>query len=76
MAGGQNWGGLAYDPNNKLLVMPQNYVVSHNKLVPRDQKPAVDQEFEYQGYSPNEGTPYVVKHEVLLSPFGVPSLGE
>lgn len=72
VAGGQNWGGLAYDPNNKLLVMPQNYVVSYNKLVPRDQKPAADQEFEYQGYSPNEGTPYVVKHEVLLSPFGVP----
>ena len=72
VAGGQNWGGLAYDRKHNLLIMPQNYVVSFNMLVPREQVPVATQEFEYRDYSPNFGTPYVVKHEILLSPFGVP----
>jgi quinoprotein glucose dehydrogenase len=74
VAGGQNWGGLAHDPNTNLLIMPQNYVVTHNMLVPRE---AVDVdserfEFEFEDYSRHIGSPYVVKHEVLLSPFGIP----
>lgn len=72
VAGGQNWGGLAYDANNKLLIMPQNYVVTHNTLRLRDEVPFVSQKVEYDDYSADIGTPYVVKHEVLLSPFGVP----
>ena len=72
VAGGQNWGGLAYDRNNNMLIMPQNYVVTYNKLVPREQQIVASQNFEYEDYSPNQGTPYVVKHEILLSPFGVP----
>jgi len=72
VAGGQNWGGLAYDGRHNLLIMPQNYVVSFNMLVPREQVPAGSRNIEYQDYSPNFGTPYVVKHEILLSPFGVP----
>jgi quinoprotein glucose dehydrogenase len=72
VAGGQNWGGLAYDRNNNTLIMPQNYVVTHNKLVPRELVPEASEGFEYDNYSPHRGVPYVVKHEVLLSPFGVP----
>jgi quinoprotein glucose dehydrogenase len=76
VAGGQNWGGLAYDRNNNLLIMPQNYVVTYNKLVPRESVP-VDRErfeFEFEDYSRHLGVPYVVKHEVLLSPFGIPCI--
>lgn len=72
VAGGQNWGGLAYDGNDNLLIMPQNYVVTHNRLVPRAQIPLADLQLETADYSPNTGTPYLVKHEVLLSPFGIP----
>jgi quinoprotein glucose dehydrogenase len=72
VAGGQNWGGLAYDANNRLLIMPQNYVVTHNTLIPREQAPFAGEGSEDDDYSPDIGTPYVVKHEVLLSPFGVP----
>jgi len=72
VAGGQNWGGLAYDSNNNLLIMPQNYVVTYNELVPRERVPLAEQESEHSDYSPNLGAPYIVKHEILLSPFGVP----
>jgi len=72
VAGGQNWGGLAYDPLHKLLVMPQNYVVAFNMLLRRDQVSLDSEDFRAFDYSPNLGTPYVVKHEILLSPFGVP----
>ena len=74
VAGGQNWGGLAYDPNNNLLIMPQNYVATYNKLVPRESVPVDRQQVEYQDYSSHLGSPYVVKHGILLSPFGVPCL--
>lgn len=69
VAGGQNWGGLAYDRNNNLMIMPQNYVVTYNKLVRREDKPIVNQE---EDYSEHLGAPFVVMHEILLSPFGVP----
>jgi quinoprotein glucose dehydrogenase len=72
VAGGQNWGGLAYDSNNNLIIMPQNYVVTHNMLVPREQVPLASLNDRSAAYSPNFGAPYVVKHEILLSPFGVP----
>lgn len=72
VAGGQNWGGLAFDANARLLIMPQNYVVTHNTLIPRQQVPFLHESFEGSDYSPGIGAPYVVKHEILLSPFGVP----
>ncbi|NQX87554.1 MAG: pyrroloquinoline quinone-dependent dehydrogenase [Halioglobus sp.] len=74
VAGGQNWGGLAYDPVNNLLVMPQNYVVTHNKLLPRE---PVDVAEGNQLEIPSRhlgAAPYVVQHEVLLSPFGIPCI--
>jgi quinoprotein glucose dehydrogenase len=74
VAGGQNWGGLAYDRNDNLLIMPQNYVVGYNMLLPREQVAVASEEFRHYDYSPNLGTPYIVKHEILLSPFGVPCL--
>jgi len=74
VAGGQNWGGLAYDPVHNLLVMPQNYVVAFNMLLRRDQVTLDSEDFRAFDYSPNLGTPYVVKHEILLSPFGVPCI--
>lgn len=74
VAGGQNWGGLAYDSNEQLLIMPQNYVVTYNTLLPRDHVTLSSEDFDDFDYSPNLGTPYVIKHEVLLSPFGVPCL--
>jgi len=74
VSGGQNWGGLAYDAKRKLLVMPQSNVVVYNQLIPREQNPDTHEDSLYLGFSPNYGTPYIVKHEILLSPFGVPCI--
>jgi quinoprotein glucose dehydrogenase len=74
VAGGQNWGGLAYDSNEQLLIMPQNYVVNYNTLVPRDEVTLASEDLRDFDYSPNLGTPYIIKHEILLSPFGVPCI--
>jgi quinoprotein glucose dehydrogenase len=72
VAGGQNWGGLAVDANDNLLIMPQNYVATYNMLEPRAQVPLAVLNAKHSDYSPEIGAPYVVKHEILLSPFGVP----
>lgn len=72
VAGGQNWGGLAVDRNTRSLIMPQNYVVTYNTLLPREQVPPRLFNSDDEDYSPDYGSPYVVKHEVLLSPFGIP----
>ncbi|MDX1734814.1 MAG: PQQ-binding-like beta-propeller repeat protein [Halioglobus sp.] len=74
VAGGQNWGGVAHDPVNNLLVMPQNYVVTYNKLLPRESMPELPAGDDRGGYSPNLGTPFVIKHEILLSPLGAPCI--
>ncbi|MEM9255801.1 MAG: pyrroloquinoline quinone-dependent dehydrogenase [Pseudomonadota bacterium] len=74
VAGGQNWGGLAFDPINRLLVMPQNYVVTYNQLKLRDAIPPERLDSELDSYSPNLGAPFVIRHEVLLSPWGMPCI--
>lgn len=74
VAGGQNWGGMAVDPANNLLVMPQNYAVTHNMLLPRSAATDWDDDAIGMGMSPNAGTPYVIRHEVLLSPLGMPCI--
>tara|TARA_R110002073_G_scaffold3808_14_gene25441 strand:+ start:2059 stop:4029 length:1971 start_codon:yes stop_codon:yes gene_type:complete len=74
VAGGQNWGGVTFDAVHNALVMPQNHVVTFNKLIPRAQAGDALKGNEMGGDSPAAGTPYVIRHEVLLSPFGAPCI--
>lgn len=75
VAGGQNWGSLAYDAPNNALVMTQNYVVTYNKLIRRKEAPTdAGEGDEIGGYSPNEGSPYLVEHGLMLSVFGTPCI--
>jgi len=68
-AGGINWGSVAFDPARRLLVMQQNHIAQVHTLIPRDQVP---EQRKGWGVGPQEGTPYAVRHEVLVSPFGTP----
>jgi len=68
-AGGANWGSVAFDPQRRLLLMQQNHVAQVHTLIPRDRVP---EPRDGWGISPQEGTPYAVRHEVLVSPFGSP----
>lgn len=74
VAGGQNWGSLAHDAPHNALVMPQNYVVTYNKLIRREDGPEELRAGELGGYSANAGTPYMVEHGLLLSVFGTPCI--
>ncbi len=74
--GGQNWGGMAYDPNANLLIVPDNHLAAEVKLIPRSdfestrasgRKLNGDWEF-----APQHGTPYGMMRRFLLSPKGLP----
>jgi quinoprotein glucose dehydrogenase len=71
VAGGTNWGGVAFDPVRELVIMNTSRVAFVVTLRPRD-------EFEQEGRIPNveqgsmRGTPYGMHREPLLSPWGLP----
>jgi len=75
VAGGSNWGSLAFDADRQIAVLPQNRVVSVNRLIRREQYAGMArQDLRGLGLSLNEGTPYLLSSEVLLSPLGVPCI--
>ncbi len=71
-AGGMNWGSMALDPVRNLLVMNVNRIAQVHTLIPREAMPDVTAENRPRDVSPQTGTPYLIRHEVLSSPLGVP----
>ncbi len=69
-AGGANWGGVAWDPERRLVILNQSRLAQVHTLVPRDT--VEDPRHVSTEANLQEGTPYLVRHEVLLSPLGVP----
>ncbi len=75
--GGMNWGGMAYDPQHELLVLPANNLAAEVRLIPRadfesmrnsrDRKLNGDWEF-----APQRGTPYGMMRRLLFSPKRLP----
>ena len=64
--GGNNWGSPAVDPQRKIIVLRTNHVAGIIHLIPRaqcDQHPTAH---------PQEGTPFCVTPDILLSPWGLP----
>ncbi len=73
VAGGINWGGVAYDPARRVLVTNTNRMANVVTLVPRAQIEAVvAQKVARRGVHPQRGTPYAAAVDVLVSPLGVP----
>jgi len=73
-AGGSNWGSVAFDPERRILVANVSNVAQTFQLIPRE-SPEADFERDDDwavGRSEQAGTPYVVRHGVLLSPWGIP----
>ncbi len=68
-AGGNNWGGGAWDPERGLLVVTQNRIGQSIRLIPREEAPSKK---DRQGVGLQEGAPFAAKSEVLMSPFGAP----
>ena len=76
--GGAHWGGVAVDPVRQIAVVPVNRVAAVVQLIPRDRfdharamadDKRLGRDYEYNGM---EGTPYVMRRRILLSPGGLP----
>ncbi len=75
-AGGMNWGGPAYDPERQLMIVNTNRVPRVVQLVPREEIPdllGINLEAG-NDVAAQIGTPYGVKREWLLSPWGAPCI--
>jgi quinoprotein glucose dehydrogenase len=74
--GGAHWGGVAYDPDNQVAVVPTNRIAAVITLIPRAQfeghQHEMGQERIGTEYAMMRGTPYVLKRELFLSPSGAP----
>jgi quinoprotein glucose dehydrogenase len=72
-AGGVNWGSVAFDPERRLLVANTTRIANTVQLVPREEAAFPLDRSKGDGRWEMEGTPYVARFGVLLSPvLGVP----
>jgi quinoprotein glucose dehydrogenase len=75
--GGQNWGGMTYDPLHDLLILPQNHFAAEVRLIPRNQvdemRQAVGRRIDGDWeVAPQHGAPYGMMRRLLLSPKRIP----
>jgi quinoprotein glucose dehydrogenase len=76
-AGGVNWGGLAYDPQRRRVIvatMQLPMAVTLLPHAPQDEYAAAARSGRHPGseFGRMSGTPYGMRRETLLSPIGVP----
>jgi quinoprotein glucose dehydrogenase len=75
--GGQNWGGMTYDPTHDLLILPTNHIAAEVRLIPRadfeslrnSRGRKLDGDWEF---ATQRGTPYGMMRRFLLSPKRIP----
>ncbi len=70
--GGVHWGGVAYDPERSIAIVPNNRLAAVVTLIPRDQWKAMNQKLtpgERVGkeFTDMQGTPYIMQRETWLS---------
>ncbi len=71
--GGMEWGGVAVDPLERVLVVNLNHLAMVATLIPREE--LADGGAEVGGkalVAEQVGAPYAVRREALLSPLGLP----
>jgi quinoprotein glucose dehydrogenase len=74
LGGGTNWGGLSHDPRRGLMIASLSHLPFVITLAPREEirrrwpdlPPAVRRQ-----YSPQRGTPFAVRIQILRSPSGL-----
>ena len=69
--GGAHWGGVAFDPERQIVVVPVNRLAALVQLIPRERHDPARNEAGWE-YAPMRGTPYVMRRRILLSPLGLP----
>jgi quinoprotein glucose dehydrogenase len=73
-AGGINWGGVAFDADRQVAVAAVNHVPMVVTLIPADQVRAAAEsgDHPHADFAYQRGTPYGLRREPLLSPWGLP----
>ncbi len=77
--GGAHWGGVAFDPERDIAVIPVNRIAALVQLLTRAELDSLD-EARQRGerleggweYAPMRGTPYGMRRRILFGPSGLP----
>jgi quinoprotein glucose dehydrogenase len=70
--GGTNWGGLAFDPAHDIVYVNTSSMMHLVTLIPAKNFEAARLASPGKEISPQLGTPFAVKREVITSPLGMP----
>jgi len=70
--GGTNWGGLAFDSAHDIVYVNTSSAMHLVTLIKQKNFNATQEKFFDKEVSPNEGAPFGMMRETLLSPFGIP----
>jgi quinoprotein glucose dehydrogenase len=73
-AGGVNWGSLAFDPERQLAIAAVNHFAAVVTLIPRQnyRDAAESGDWPQSQFTAQDGTPYGMRREILMSPWGLP----
>jgi quinoprotein glucose dehydrogenase len=72
VAGGFNWGGLAFDPERQIAVLNMTRMPNVIRLVPRARADELVRDPPRRIVFEQAGTPYALEQGVLISPLGIP----
>jgi quinoprotein glucose dehydrogenase len=73
-AGGTNWGGVAVDPERRIVVLNATNLAFEVRLIPRDafEREEAEGGALFREYAPQWGTPFGLMREPILSPLMLP----
>ena len=72
LGGGVNWGSVSIDPVRNRMIVSMQVAPFIIKLTPRPKEVAVTSGSDLVGISPQEGTPYMARRGVFISPLQTP----
>ncbi len=73
--GGANWGGPAFDPERKLMVINTNRIAEVLRIIPQlemQRQSHGKRSLDMYAATVMQGTPFAIKKTMLMSPFGAP----
>jgi quinoprotein glucose dehydrogenase len=72
--GGVDWGGIAFDEPHQRVIAAVNHLPMVVTLIPRSEFDAarLARQFPHSDFAAQAGTPYGMRREPLLSPWGLP----
>jgi quinoprotein glucose dehydrogenase len=72
--GGVNWSGIAYDSRSQRVIAAVNHLAMVVTLIPPQEvdKQRASGDYPHSEFARQRGTPYAMRREPLLSPWGLP----